>query len=170
VIHTLHLKECEVRDRDGHWYSLRIRPYRTKDNKIDGAVLALLDVDELKRGLEQMSEVLWDPFIALDDELRVMKANAAFYEKFQVTREETQGRFFYELGDGQWNIPRLRTLLEEVLPEKTRIRDFPVEHAFAKIGPRHMLLNAHRLDRADAGLAIILLAMRDVTPAENDTR
>jgi two-component system CheB/CheR fusion protein len=61
VIDSLHLKECDVRDRAGHWYSLRIRPYRTKDNKIDGAVLALLDIDELKRGLEQMSEVVWDP-------------------------------------------------------------------------------------------------------------
>jgi len=163
VIETLHLQECEVRDRRGHWHSLRIRPYRTKDNKIDGAVLALLDIDELKRGLEQMSEVVWEPFIALDGELRVAKANEAFYEKFQVTREETQGRFIYELGDGQWNIPRLRTLLQEVLPAKSRIRDFPVEHAFPRIGPRKMLLNASRLNLDEAGKEMILLAIRVVT-------
>jgi two-component system CheB/CheR fusion protein len=87
------------------------------------------------------------PFIALDVELRVVRANAAFYEKFRVTREETQGRSFYELGNGQWDIPRLRTMLEEMLPEKTRIKDFPVEHAFPKIGPGKLLLNARRLDR-----------------------
>ena len=77
-----------MRDCGGHWYSLRIRPFRTKDNKIEGAALALVDIDELKRGLEQMGEVVWDPFLALDGDLRVVKANAAFFEHFQVTREE----------------------------------------------------------------------------------
>jgi len=161
VIETLHLKECEVRDRSGHWYSLRIRPYRTKDNKIDGAVLALLDIDNLKRGLEQMSEVVWEPLLALDRQLRVVKASVAFCEKFSVARAETEGRFIYDLADGQWNIPRLRVLLEEVLPRNTIIRDFQVEHTFPRLGPRKMFLNARRLESDEIGKEMILLAIRD---------
>jgi two-component system CheB/CheR fusion protein len=166
VIETLHLKECQVRDRAGHWYSLRIRPYRTKENKIDGAVLALLDIDETKRSLEYVSEIMWEPFLALDGELRVAKANEAFYEKFQATREQTEGRFIYDLGNRQWNIPRLRALLEEVLPEKKQIKDFAVEHDFPQLGPRRMLLNARRLDPEDGAKEMILLAIRDVTDRE----
>jgi two-component system CheB/CheR fusion protein len=163
VIETLALKECEARDRQGHWYSLRIRPYRTKDNKIEGAVLALLDIDEIKRSLEHMSEILWDPVLTLDGELRVVKANPAFYDKFQVRPEQTEGRFVFDLGNGQWNIPRLRALLEEVLPEKSQIKDFAVEQDFPTLGPRQMLLNACRLDADESGKELILLAIRDVT-------
>jgi two-component system CheB/CheR fusion protein len=163
VLETLHLKEREVRDRHGHWYALRIRPYRTKENKIDGAVLVLVDIHDLKRGIEQLSDILWEPFLALDGQLRVVKANAAFYQKFQVTAGQTEGRFVYELGSRQWNIPRLRVLLEDVLPKETRITDFEVIHTFPTIGRRKMLLNARRLEAADSSLELILLAIRDVT-------
>jgi two-component system CheB/CheR fusion protein len=165
VIETLNAREVQARDRQGHWYSLSIRPYRTQDNKIDGAVLALLDIDEFKRSVEQMGEILWEAFLALDQELRVVKANEAFYEKFQVTRAETEGRFIYELGNGQWNIPRLRNLLEDVLPNQSRIRNFIVEHAFPNLGPRKMLLNARRLVGHGTGKEMILLAIEDVTAA-----
>jgi two-component system CheB/CheR fusion protein len=165
VIETLHLKECEVRDRSGQWYSLRIRPYRTKDNKIDGAVLALLDINELKRNLEQIGEIMWEPFVALDSELRVVRANETFYEKFLTVREETEGKFIYDLGNGQWDIPQLRTLLEEILPQSTQIKDFKVEHNFPQLGPRKMLLNARRLNSNESGKEMILLAIRDVPTA-----
>jgi PAS domain-containing protein len=112
-----------------------------------------------------MGEILWDPVLTLDSELRVVKANRAFYDKFQVSREHTEGRFIFDLGNGQWNIPRLRALLEEVLPEKSQINDFPVEHDFPTLGPRQMLLNACRLDGDETGRELILLAIRDVTEA-----
>ncbi|PYI86208.1 MAG: histidine kinase [Verrucomicrobia bacterium] len=163
VLDTLHIKESQTRDRSGHWYSLRIRPYRTKDNKIDGAVLALFDIHEFKRGIEEISETMWEPVLALDSELRVAKVNEAFYEKFRVTPEETEGQYIYDLGNGQWNIPRLRSLLEEVLPEKARIKDFAVEHDFPKLGPRKMLVSARRLDMDESKQEMILLAFRDVT-------
>src|SRR6185503_5862221 len=99
---SLNFKDLEVRDRQGRWYSLRIRPYRTQDHKIDGAVLALFDVDEFKRSVEQMGEIMWEAFLALDRELRVVKANGAFCEMFQVSREDTEGKFIYDLGTGQW--------------------------------------------------------------------
>jgi len=156
VIETLHLKEREVRDHSGNWYSLRIRPYRTKENKIDGAVLALLDINELKRAVGHMSEVLWEPFLALDADLRVIKANEAFYQNFRTTRAETEGRYIHELGDGQWNIPRLHTLLRQVLPNETSVKDFQVQHDFPNLGPRTMLLNARQLDASESGKEIIL--------------
>jgi two-component system, chemotaxis family, CheB/CheR fusion protein len=161
VVDTLHLREIEVRDRAGHWYSLRIRPYRTKDNKIDGAVLALLDIDNLKRGLEQLSEVVWEPLLALGRDLRVVKASEAFCEKFQVTHAATEGQYIYDLGNGQWNIPRLRVLLEEVLPRNTIIKDFPVEHVFPGLGLHKMVLNARRLEADETGKELILIAIRD---------
>ena len=148
VIDTLHLKECQARDRAGHWYQLRIRPYRTKDNKIDGAVVAMVDINEMKRSLEQISEIMWEPFVALDRELRVIKASEAFYDKFRVLRAETEGKFIYHLGNGQWNIPRLRTLLEEVLPQQSQIKDFQVTTDFPGLGRREMLLNAQRWEGA----------------------
>jgi two-component system CheB/CheR fusion protein len=144
---------------------LRIRPYRTQDHKIDGAVLALFDVDEFKRSVEQMGEIMWEAFLALDRELRVIKANGAFYEMFQVSREATEGKFIYDLGSGQWNIPRLRNLLEDVLPAQSRIRNFSVEHVFPQLGRRKMLLNARRLEGNDSTKELILLAIEDVTAA-----
>jgi two-component system CheB/CheR fusion protein len=164
VIETLQPRERDVRDRTGHWHSLRIRPYRTKDNTIDGAVLALIDIDNLKRNLEQMIEIVWEPFLALDGDLRVTRANEAFCEMFLTKREATEGQFVYQLGNGQWNIPRLRCLLEEVLPQKATIRDFAVDHNFPKIGHRKMLLNASRLDPDKTGKEMILLAIHDATP------
>ena len=113
-----------------------------------------------------MGEIMWEAFLALDRELRVVKANEAFYEKFQVTREETEGRFIYDLGEGQWDIPRLRNLLEDVLPNQSRIRNFSVEHVFPRLGPRKMLLNARRLDGNESAKELILLAIEDVTAAQ----
>jgi two-component system CheB/CheR fusion protein len=161
VIETLHSSESQVRDNSGHWYSLRVRPYRTKDHKIDGAVISLYDIDEIKREMERLSEVLWEPFVALDKELRVVKASEAFYRTFQTRREETEGRPIYSLGEGQWNIPALRRLLEEILPAKNGLKDFAVEHAFPGIGLRKMLLNASRLSAKEPGGELILLAFRE---------
>jgi two-component system CheB/CheR fusion protein len=164
VMDTLHLKEVHVRDREGRWFALRIRPYRTKDNRIDGAVLALIDIDEFKRGLEHLGDMLWEPFLTLSKDLRVIKANQVFYEKFQVSPDDTEGCYVYDLGNRQWDNPKLRKLLEEILPEHSRIKDFPIEHKFPRIGPRKMLLNARRVEGNANGHEVILLAMRDLTP------
>ncbi len=163
VIETLHLKESEVQDNSGNWYRLRIRPYRTKENKIEGAVLALSDIDEFKRSLEQMSEVIWEPLLALDSGLRIMRANEAFYKTFGVSPGETEGRLIFDLGNGQWKIPQLRHLLEKVLPEKEKIRDFLVRHDFPNLGSRRMLLNARRMNAGHGEKELVLLAIKDVT-------
>ena len=104
-----------------------------------------------------------EPFVVLDKSLRVKTANRSFYRTFHVSPEETEGRFLYDLGDGQWNIPRLRSLLEEVLSNSHPIHDFDVEHDFPAIGKKIMLLNASRFESVDSQPNLILLAIEDIT-------
>ncbi len=173
VIDTLDTREREVQDREGHWYSLRIRPYKTVDNKIQGAVVALVDIDAAKRSAtlteeardfaDAIVETVRDPIIILESDLRVKRASRSFYAMFQATPQETEGRFLYDLGNGQWNIPRLRVLLEEILPRDSIFDDFEVEHEFPRIGRKRMLLNARRIVRKDNNLEAILLAIEDLT-------
>jgi two-component system CheB/CheR fusion protein len=174
VIRTLNLKTAEIQDRDGHWYHLRIRPYRTIDNKIDGAVLVLIDIDDLKRSNAQLMEVrdyadaivetVWQPLIVLNQDLRVIAASRSFYDAFQVAQVETEQHLIFELGNGQWNIPQLRSQLEEILASNTQFQDFQVEHQFEQIGRKVMRLKARKLPRIN-NIQMILLAIEDITPA-----
>ena len=94
------------------------------DGKIDGAVLMLIDIDAAKRGLdfaEAIVETVREPLVILNQNLQVLKANKTFYETFQAAREETEGRLVYDLGNGQWNIPKLRELLENILPTHSTV-------------------------------------------------
>ena len=106
---------------------------------------------------------LREPFVVLDGDLRVKTANRSFYESFHVLKEETENRLLYELGDGQWDIPALRTLLEEVLSRNHSVHDFEVEHAFPVLGQRTMLLNARRIPPESKHPELILLAIEDIT-------
>jgi PAS domain S-box-containing protein len=112
---------------------------------------------------ESIVETVREPLVVLDEKLRVKKANRAFYETFSLTIDETEGTTLFNLGDGQWDIPALRSLLEHILPENTTFEDFEVENEFPSIGRRVMLLNASRVFRDDGGAPEILLAIEDVT-------
>jgi len=108
------------------------------------------------------------PFLILDPELRVVVANKFFYRTFHVLPKETENQLIYNLGKGQWNIPKLRMLLEEILPKKTYFRNFEVEHSFPKIGKKVMLLNGRQIyeKRGMPKTVItpmILLIIEDVT-------
>ncbi|HBL61455.1 MAG TPA: histidine kinase [Cyanobacteria bacterium UBA8803] len=172
VIRTLNLKAQEIQDRDGRWYDLRIRPYRTIDNKIDGAVLVLIDIDDLKRSTAQLMEArdyadalvetVWEPLIVLNQDLRVIAANRSFYDTFQIAPVQTEQPVIFELGNGEWNIPQLRSLLEEILPSNSQFQDFEVEHDFEQIGRKVMRLKARKLPRID-NTQMILLAIEDIT-------
>ncbi len=172
-IDSLSVKTREVRDRSGHWYLLRIRPYRTMENKIDGAVIKLLDIDPLKHSLQDAEaardfasaivETVREPLVVLNSHLRVQTTNRAFHRVFRTTKAETEGKFIYDLDGKQWNTPQLRELLEDILPRNSQFTDFEVEHVFPKIGRRIMLLNARRLQRDDEDTHMILLAIEDVT-------
>lgn len=111
--------------------------------------------------LKTLVEIARESFLILDSDLRVVLANPTFYENFQVSPELTENMFLYDLGNGQWDIPDLRSLLEEILPLKKVVKDFEVAHTFQKIGPKTILLNAHEIDVDMAHM--IVLAMEDIT-------
>ena len=107
-----------------------------------------------------------EPLVVLDSDLKVVKANLAFYQTFKVKPDETEGTLIYHLGGRQWDIPRLRELLEDILPHNTIFNDFEVEHDFEPIGPRIMHLNARRIYTEADRNQLILLAIEDVTERE----
>lgn len=109
--------------------------------------------------IDTLVEVARDPFLILDKKLTVVRANISFYQTFQVAKEDTEGKFVYDLGNRQWNIPKLKDLLEGVLPQKKIISDFEVEHTFPKIGKRTIFLNARQIDSAE----LIILCFEDIT-------
>lgn len=104
------------------------------------------------------------PLLVLESDLRVATANDAFYERFEVDPAQTEGRLVYDLGNGQWDIPRLRELLEEILPEHSTFDGFEVAHDFEHIGPRTMLLNGRRMEVEAGGPERIVLVVEDITP------
>jgi len=107
-----------------------------------------------------------EPLVLLDSDLKVVKANGSFYRTFKVKPDETEGILIYEIGNRQWNIPKLRELLEDILPENSLFHDFEVEHDFETIGRKIMHLNARRIYRKSNQTQLILLAIEDVTDRE----
>jgi light-regulated signal transduction histidine kinase (bacteriophytochrome) len=108
-------------------------------------------------------ETVREPLVILNQSLQVMKANKAFYQTFRAVREETEERLIYDLGNGQWNIPKLRELLENILPAHSTFRDFEVTHEFEHVGRKVMLLNASEIFNPNAQARTILLAIEDAT-------
>src|SRR5450755_4466151 len=119
-------------------------------------------VEDLESYSQDIVDTVREPLLILDTTLRVRSANRAFYQTFQVSPEETEHRLIYELGNGQWDIPALRTLLEDVVPKNSVFNDFELVHTFPIIGRRVMLLNARKLKAGNHG-ELLVLAMEDVT-------
>jgi two-component system CheB/CheR fusion protein len=173
VLDSLIPREKQVRTTGNEWYLVRIMPYRTLENVIEGVVMTFSDITALKvveaesqltRDYAQsIIDTVREPLVVLNGTFEVISASRAFYQTFGVTPEETQGQVLYALGDRQWDIPRLHELLETVLPEKTSFENFEVEHDFPGIGHRTMLLNARRIPGEAGKTQLILLAIEDVT-------
>ncbi len=162
-------------------------PIRNRTGQVVGAVLVFRDVTdkmEIEIGLEKTRKELAatktsedaareyaesiintvrESLIALDQNLRVVSVSRSFYEVFKVNPNETVGQLIYDLGNKQWDIPKLRELLETILPQKSSFDNYEVEHNFATIGRRTMLLNARQIRRASGKERIILLAIEDIT-------
>ncbi len=119
--------------------------------------------DETSEFAESVINTVREPLIVLDQDLRVVTVSRSFYEFFKVKPEETVGQLIYDLGNRQWNIPKLRELLETILPQKTTFDNYEVEHDFTTIGRRIMLLNARQIQRVLGKERIILLAIEDIT-------
>ena len=142
-------------------------------NKLDG-----IKVDD-GNSIEKLWEKSWtyiktvvdvvrEPVLILDKDLRVMAANESFYRTFQVEHKDTEKKVVYELGNGQWDIPALRKLLEDILPKNTFFKGFEVDHAFPFIGRKVMILNAREIHFKEDSSSkefppIILLAIEDIT-------
>jgi len=112
---------------------------------------------------ESIINTVREPLIALDQDLRVVSVSRSFYEVFKVNPKETVGQLIYDLGNKQWDIPKLRELLETILPQKTTFDNYEDEHDFTTIGRRIMLLNARQIERGMGKERIILLAIEDIT-------
>jgi PAS domain-containing protein len=173
VLDTLHRKNFEMRDDEGNWFSIRVFPYRTIDNVIDGVVINFIDITESKRAqmlaedavkfAESIVETVREPLLVLDGDLRVVSANRSFCETFNTSRQESEGCLFYELGNGRWNIPRLRELLEKIIPERSFLDDFRVELDLPLTGHRVIVVNARRIEQRGSRPHLILLAAEEIT-------
>ncbi|MDH4233999.1 MAG: PAS domain-containing protein [Gallionella sp.] len=172
VLDTLVPWEREVRASSGAWYLVRIQPYRTQDNVIDGVVLTFPDISQRieaeasERNAQALAEniinTVREPLVVLDAAMKVVSASRAFYRFFQAKPETTLGRPLYELGNHQWDIPALRELLEAILPRDQSFEGYVVEYDFPGIGPHKMLLNARRIVSSAGDTQLILLAMEEV--------
>ena len=181
-------KEMAHAEREGRAPDIRWHLRKNRERLyVDGALVALRDgngpllgfskimrdiTERKKRELalqdavryaESIVDTVREPLLVLDSALRVQSANRSFYEGFQVSPEETRGRHLYQLGDGHWNLPSLRALLEEVLSQNKAVESFEVEADFPSIGRKVLLLNARKLWREGNGTELILLAIEDIT-------
>jgi two-component system CheB/CheR fusion protein len=180
VLDSLNTIEREVETTEGRWYNMRIMPYRTVDNVIDGVVLTFGDISYQKKteaALHQLNEAVsraWDyaqniidtlheGLLILDHELRVESANHSFYRLFGLSPAEIEGRLIYELDDRQWDMPQLRDLLGQVIAQNKTFEAFEFEHIFPQGGHRKLHLNARQLFQTDGETTKVLLAIEDVT-------
>ena len=167
------MKELEISSKNGGWYLMRVIPYRTSENLVEGVVLTFTETTQMRQlsifkgaaeYAESILETIREPLLILDEDLRIISANWAFYKMFRVGKQETEGQLLFELGGHQWDIPDLRKLLGEILPHNEKFEDFAVNHDFPGIGTKRMLLNARRIVQKEAGgKPMILLAFEDVT-------
>jgi two-component system, chemotaxis family, CheB/CheR fusion protein len=171
VLRTLAIKERQLTAVHGRSYLMRILPYRTVQNVISGVVLTFVDVTQLKEVeleaqkaktyAESIVQTVRNPLLVLDADLRVVSANSMFYSTFHLPPEETTGRRFETLGNGEWNIPELRDKIAGLLSNDTALEDFEVRRDFRTIGRRVVTVSAGRIQGQEP--AQILLNIQDVT-------
>jgi two-component system CheB/CheR fusion protein len=174
VLDTMVPREKEVQTAEKVWYLARFTLYRTFENVIDGVVITFTDITALKtmeaevrrtRDLaENVVDTVREPLVVLDNRYRVVSASRSFYATFLSTSETTLGHSLFELGNGQWDIPRLRELMETVLPENTSFEGVVVDHEFPGIGRRKMILNGRRVQSGTGEPQFILLAIENAGP------
>ncbi|HEX7533833.1 MAG TPA: PAS domain-containing protein, partial [Syntrophales bacterium] len=175
ALETLKWSEKEVQTKDGKYYLMRIIPYRSMENVIDGVVITFTEITRLKKQAEELTklaateaalgyaqaivETVREPLVVLDADLHVVSANRAFYKYLRVAAGEVEGRFLYDIGGRQWDIPALRKLLEGILTHDEIFENFEVVLDFEKIGRKKMILNARRISHEGIPRPLILLAM-----------
>lgn len=136
-------------------------PTVDRATEMDGGTVTALR--EALAYVQSILDTVREPMLVLDSELLIRTASRAFYRTFELSREDTEGQFIYDLGNGQWNIPALRVLLEGVMREGKEFRDFEMEHDFPQLGHRVMLVNARKVWVREADSELGLMAIEDVT-------
>ncbi len=177
VMQKQNKERCEIslKTKDGALVHGQLKSVTLKTNEgKDGYILTSIADDTIAKQLateiqdareyaENIVETVREPMVVLSSELKILTANHSFYETFKVTTEDTIGNFIYDLGNRQWDIPKLRVLFEDILPHNTVFNDYEVEHDFPGIGSKTILLNARQIPQKNIGSQIILLAMEDIT-------
>ncbi|HMK55775.1 MAG TPA: PAS domain-containing protein, partial [Dissulfurispiraceae bacterium] len=180
VLDTLVFKETQIETKDGEWYLMRITPYRTHRDSIDGVVINFTDITALKEltknlkereafarkarmFVEGIIETVREPLIMLDTDFRVVFASPSFYQAFAVTPEQTEKKLLFELGSRQWDIPRLKKLIADLGRSNKPVNDFVVEQDFPSLGRRKMLLNIRALAQSEKQEGSILISIEDIT-------
>ena len=176
VLDRLTPVSAEVPTEDGRWYVRRIVPYRSDEDRIEGVCITFSEVTALKTAVASAEEArlfseaivrtIGTPLLVLDPDLRVGSANDAFYRTFRASPKETIGEKVYDLGNRQWDIPRLRDLLEHVLPESKQVKNYDIEQVFDQIGRRAMRVNARVLDGPERP-RLMLVSIEDITDWRN---
>ncbi len=177
VLRTLMSKEIEIQNNDGAWYQIKILPYRTSNNYIDGVVITFIDISKLKIVYEEINnlnkeimigqeyanniiDTVRDSLLILDDGLKVVSANRSFYKMFNTVAEKTVGKYIYQFNDNNWRTQKLRKLLEKIIPERKVFEDYEVEYNLNDGKTMKLLLNARQIYHKDNKTKLILLAFQ----------
>ena len=163
VIDNLTPIEREAQDRDGHWHLLRIRPYRTRENKIDGAVILLVDIDEMRRVVDVLISSTTQPLLILGIDAKIRKANDAFCNLFGVRAEELSDKSLYHAGDGQWNIPELQKVIENTSRDNKPSETVEFQTAFPRAGLRRLRVTSRRFSQESRGMQLLLLSFEEIS-------
>ena len=173
VIENMIPAELEVKDGSGKWYSVRVRPYKTMERKIDGAVISMIDIDSVKRAqmdikdsldyASSIIETINEPRLVLDHNLRVISANKSFYRMFSVSAPDVENKNIYDICGNKWDVAELRKALKEVLPKKTYFQDLEVAIDFGRTGKKTLSLNARQIYLLGKEKQMILMAAEDIT-------
>lgn len=172
VLRTLVFKEMEVATKDGAWYVMRMLPYRTSDNVIDGLVMTFIVITKQKQSeqtrstdvrqyLENLVDSLREALVLLNTDLQVVSATRAFVQTLQVQLQDVVGQSLFALSGGQWNAPRLRQWLEELIAYNTTVEDMAIALTLPDGGRKELLLHAHRIERQGEFPGLILLALEE---------
>ena len=177
VLRTLVFKEIELQTTDGIWYQMRILPYRTMNNVIDGIVVTFININTLKSAYQEIHKLnqdiqlareysdnivdtVRDSLLILDKDLKILSANRSFYKLFNTVSDKTVGKFIYDLDDKNWEIPKLRELLEQILPKHNYFEDFEFEYNSINEGRKKLILNGREIFQGDIDSKLILLAIQ----------
>jgi len=165
VLRTHQAVQTELCTKAGHWFLMRMLPYRTLEDEVDGVVATFVNTDELHRAqsreqfFRSIVATVREPLLVLDADLRVLQATDNFRALFGFEADEVAGQRLFDLDAGQWDQPALRRLLEELLPEQKAIVDFELDAEFGRVGRKRLRLNARRLAAEADEPARILLAV-----------